>query len=171
MSVDTYRFADDGRIPNSGLPLLVYRGVLTGGDLANTTERLFAGNGWLGAWRDGIFDYHHFHSTSHEVLGIAAGEARVRFGGEGGKTLTLRAGDVVVVPAGVGHRLERGSPDLLVVGAYPEGRSWDVRRGEPAEREEVMANLAAVPLPATDPVEGPTGTLPAAWSAGAPGIP
>ena len=167
MPVASHHFADDGRIPNSPLPLLVYRAALSGADLADAAERQFAGNGWLGAWRDGIFAYHHFHSTSHEVLGIAAGRARVRFGGEAGETLELRAGDVVVIPAGVGHRLERGSPELLVVGAYPEGRSWDVRRGDPSERAEVMANLAAVPLPAADPVEGAGGALHGAWSAAA----
>ena len=68
----------------------------------------------------------------------------------------------MAIPAGVGHRLERGSSDLLVVGAYPEGRAWDLRRGDPAERDLVMANLAAVPLPATDPIHGAAGPLVAA---------
>lgn len=170
MHLETHRFADDGRIPNSPLPLLVYRQVLSGADLATTFERRFAGNGWRGAWRNGIYGFHHFHSTSHEVLGIARGDAMVRFGGEGGATLTVAAGDVVVIPAGVGHKLERGSPDLLVIGAYPEGRGWDLRRGDPGERDEVMANLAAVPLPAMDPVAGALGPLPGAWSPEA-GIP
>ena len=82
MAVETYHFADDGRIPNSALPLLVYRQVLTGGAF----ERRFAANDWRRAWRNGIYDFHHFHSTSHEVLGIAAGEALVRFGGAHGQT-------------------------------------------------------------------------------------
>ena len=164
MQIETHRFADDGRIPNSVLPLLVYRGALAEADLATAFERRFAVNDWRGAWRDGIFAYHHFHSTSHEVLGIAAGEAMVRFGGDRGASLRVAAGDVVVIPAGVGHRLERGSHDLLVVGAYPEGRAWDVRRGDPAERAEVLANLAAVPLPATDPLEGADGPLMRAWA-------
>jgi uncharacterized protein YjlB len=164
--IETHRFADDGTIPNSALPLLVYRGVLAGEpDPAAAFERRFARNGWLGAWRDGIFPYHHFHSTSHEALGVAAGRATVRFGGEGGgASLELATGDAVAIPAGVGHRLERSSPDLLVVGAYPGGRAWDVRRGDPAERAEVLANLAAVPLPAADPVQGAGGPLVAAWS-------
>ena len=166
MDIETYRFADDGSIPNSALPLLVYRGALAGeGDLATACERRFARNDWRGSWRNGIFAYHHFHSTSHEVLGMAAGEATVRFGGERGSSLTLAAGDVVVIPAGVGHRLERSSPRLLVVGAYPEGRNWDIRRGDPAERPEVLANLAAVPLPTRDPVAGAGGPLIQAWSA------
>jgi uncharacterized protein YjlB len=167
MATETHRFADDGRIPNSPLPLLVYRAALTGAaDLAAAFERRFAENGWTGAWRNGIFAYHHFHSTSHEVLGMAAGDARVRFGGENGTSLTLAVGDVAVVPAGVGHRLERSTPDLLVVGAYPNGRAWDIRRGHPAERAEVLANLAAVPLPASDPVVGAGGPLIRAWSLG-----
>ena len=167
MTVATYRFADDGRIPNSELPLLVYRAAVEGPDLAGACERRFAANGWRNGWRNGIFAYHHFHSISHEVLGIARGEAVVRFGGENGQSVTVAAGDVVVIPAGVGHKLERGSPDLLVVGAYPDGLDWDVRRGDPAERAEVMANLAAVPLPATDPVEGATGPLLRAWAGAA----
>lgn len=169
MTVATYRFADDGSIPNSELPLLIYRAAVAGLDLAGACERRFAANGWRNGWRDGIFAYHHFHSISHEVLGIARGEAVVRFGGENGQSVPVAAGDVVVIPAGVGHKLERSSPDLLVVGAYPDGRDWDVRRGDPAERAEVMANLAAVPLPALDPVEGATGPLRRAW-AGAAGI-
>ena len=164
MQIETHRFADDGRIPNSVLPLLVYRGAVAEADLAIAFERRFAVNDWRGAWRDGIFAYHHFHSTSHEVLGIAEGEAVVRFGGESGESMRVGAGDVVVIPAGVGHRLERSSRDLLVSGAYPEGRSWDVRRGDPAERAEVLTNLAAVPLPATDPLEGADGPLMHAWT-------
>jgi uncharacterized protein YjlB len=170
MRVESFRFADDGIIPNSALPLLVYRAVLSGADLAAAAERCFAGNDWRNAWRNGIFGYHHFHSTSHEVLGLARGEAVVRFGGERGRSRTVAAGDVVVIPAGVGHKLERGSPDLLVVGAYPEGRDWDLRRGDPGERDEVMANLAAVPLPAMDPVLGASGPLLGAWVRAA-GIP
>jgi uncharacterized protein YjlB len=167
MTPESHRFTDDGRIPNSPLPLLVYRRALAPEreeGLARAFERLFAGNGWLGAWRDGIYPFHHFHSTSHEVLGVARGTARVRFGGEGGgATLELAAGDVAVIPAGVGHRNEGASPDFLVVGAYPDGRAWDVRRGEPDERENVMANLAAVPPPAADPVRGRDGPLIARW--------
>jgi uncharacterized protein YjlB len=170
MSIETHRFVDDGRIPNSILPLLVYRQALSGFDLASGFERRFADHDWRGSWRNGIFDYHHFHSTSHEVLGVAAGEAVVRFGGEHGQSVTVRAGDAVVIPAGVGHRLEQGSPDLLVIGAYPEGRGWDIRRGDPRERDEVMTNLAAVPLPAMDPLEGAAGPLLGAWS-GSLGIP
>ena len=166
---EAHHFADDGHIPNSRLPVLIYRGALdpASADLASLFEQLFTRNDWRGAWRDGVYPFHHFHSTSHEVLGIARGRARVRLGGEVGQSFELSAGDVVVLPAGVGHKDEGSSPDLLVVGAYPEGRSWDVCRGDPAEREEVLANLAQVPLPEQDPVHGREGPLPARWRVGA----
>ncbi|MGD9508115.1 MAG: cupin domain-containing protein [Geminicoccaceae bacterium] len=165
MTAEIYRFADDGTIPNSALPLLVYRQApAVGGDLADVLESRFAANDWRGGWRNGIYGFHHFHSISHEVLGVARGEGVVRFGGEQGESVALDAGDVVVIPAGVGHCLERGSRDLLVVGAYPEGREWDLRRGSPDERAEVLANIAAVPLPATDPLHGTAGPLMEAWS-------
>ena len=80
--------------------------------------------------------------------------------------LELEAGDMVVLPAGVGHCNEGASGDLLVVGAYPGGAAWDLRRGEPAERDEVLCNLAAVPLPGADPVHGTDGPLSRLWRAG-----
>ncbi len=160
---ECHSFADDGRIPNSALPLLVLRAALPAD--AGEIEQVFARNGWTGAWRDGIYPFHHFHSTAHEVLGIARGRASVRFGGPGGTALDLGAGDAVVIPAGVGHCNEGASGDFLVVGAYPGGAAWDVRRGEPAERREVLRNLAAVTLPETDPVQGAHGPLMRLWRA------
>ncbi len=88
----------------------------------------------------------------------------MRFGGPHGEVVAVDAGDVVVIPAGVGHKLERGSGDLLVVGAYPEGRAYDLKRGDPGERAQVLANIAAVPLPTTDPLTGAEGPLVEAWS-------
>lgn len=163
---ECHRFDDDGRIPNSPLPLLVMRAALPPDPAA--VERAFAGHDWTGAWRGGIYPFQHFHSTAHEVLGVARGCARVRFGGRAGTTVELRPGDVVVIPAGVGHCSENASDDFLVVGAYPGGAAWDVRRGEPAERDEVLRNIAAVPLPDTDPVGGRDGPLRRLWRAAAP---
>jgi uncharacterized protein YjlB len=159
---ETFLFEDDGRIPNSRLSLVVYRRVLPAE--AAAMEGRFAANGWSNSWRDGIYSYHHFHSIAHEVLGVASGEAMVAFGGPRGKALRLGAGDVVVIPAGVGHCNQGATGDFLVVGAYPGGADWDVRRGEPGEREEVLRNLARVTLPATDPVAGQDGPLLRLWS-------
>jgi uncharacterized protein YjlB len=161
---ETFRFEDDGAIPNSSLPVLVYRGVAEARD-AGRCETLFAGNGWLGAWRDGIFSFHHFHSTAHEVLGIVAGSASVVLGGPSvGRPFDVSAGDVLVLPAGTGH-FNAGSRGLLVVGAYPNGMRWDIRRGDPAEHDEVVANIRSVPLPDADPVRGADGPLVGLWSA------
>jgi uncharacterized protein YjlB len=163
--LETYRFADDGTVPNNPLPLVVYRGALPeSGDRAAACERMFDRNGWPGAWRNGIYEHHHYHSTAHEVLGIAAGYARVRLGGESGQTVELRAGDVVVIPAGVAHKREAASPDLLVIGSYPRGQSPDHRRVEVRVHDEAVGNIAAVPLPAADPVTGGTEPLLACWA-------
>ena len=155
LKVETHRFGDDGTVPNNPLPLVVYRGVLAeSGDRAAACEAMFARNGWPGAWRNGIYGHHHYHSTAHEVLGIAAGNARVRLGGDGGKTVELRAGDVVVIPAGVAHKREAASSDLLVIGSYPRGQHPDICQADPATHDRALAAIAAVPLPAADPVSG-----------------
>ena len=166
-AIELYRLADDGIIPNNPtLPLIVYRAALPArADLAHDLETLFAANGWGGGWRNGIFAYHHYHSDAHEVLGIASGEARVRFGGESGESVTIRAGDVVVVPAGIGHKKESASADLLVVGAYPDGRGPDLNTGKSGERPRVLDNIARVALPKADPVFGPDGPLTEYWAA------
>src|SRR4029077_10670895 len=118
LKVEAHRFADDGTVPNNSLPLVVYRGALAeSGDRAAACGAMFARNGWPGAWRNGIYGHHHYHSTAHEVLGIAAGNARVRLGGDAGETVELRAGDVVVIPVGVAHKRESASADLLVIGS------------------------------------------------------
>jgi uncharacterized protein YjlB len=73
------------------------------------------------------------------------------------------ADDVLVLPAGAGHCSAGSSADLLVVGAYPEGMRWDLRRGDPAEHEVVLENILAVPLPSADRVHGPGGPLNELW--------
>jgi uncharacterized protein YjlB len=161
---ETHTFEDDGAIPNSPLPVLVYHDVEDAGD-PRSCERLFAGHGWSGAWRDGILSYHHFHSTAHEVLGVVAGSAVVALGGPRGREFEVRVRDVLVLPAGTGHRRISASADFLVVGAYPGGMEWDIRRGAPAERDEVMAHLRAVPRPDADPVRGADGPMVRLWRA------
>lgn len=161
---ETFTFRDDGAIPNSRLPLLVYRQAVPA-DPAQI-ERIFTQHRWPAAWRNGVFAYHHFHSDAHEVLGVARGSAKVQFGGPDGEIVEIAAGDVVVVPAGVGHCNRGHSADLLIVGAYPENSpGHDLRRGNPAEHAEVVRNVAAVELPPADPVSGKTGPLTRIWSA------
>lgn len=159
---ETYVFDGDGRFPNSRLPALVYRDAMPAD--ADAMTRAFAANGWSNAWVDGIFPYHHFHSIAHEVLGIASGEVQVAFGGPNGRTLTLKAGDVVVIPAGVAHRNLGQSGRLSVVGAYPGGADWDVKRGEPGEYDAVSKAAAAVSPHVADPVGGDDGALRQLWT-------
>jgi uncharacterized protein YjlB len=103
------------------------------------------------------------------VLGVAAsGSVRVRLGGAGGKGAVLQAGDVVVVPAGVAHKSEGASPDLVVVGAYPQGRGPDMRTSDAPDHERAVARVAAVPLPECDPVHGIHGPLLDRWRSAEP---
>jgi uncharacterized protein YjlB len=164
---NVFRFGDDGVIPNNPeLPFIVYRGpvrLVDAPDPAALFEVLFARNGWKGSWRNGIYDYVHYHSRTHEVLGIARGEARVRFGGSKGRVVKLRAGDVAILPAGTGHeRLDKGA-DLLVVGAYPPVGKYDECRTSPEEHAEAVKTIPKVPLPRKDPVYGSGGPLAHLW--------
>src|ERR1700732_3194652 len=67
--IEQHWFDDDGVVPNNPrLPLVVYRGVLESGPgAAASCETLFAGNGWSGGWRGGVYPSHHYHSTPHEA--------------------------------------------------------------------------------------------------------
>lgn len=163
--IQTLMFEDDGRIPNNPkLPLLVYPGALpAASDSTVACRQLFEKNGWKGTWVNGVYSYHHYHSTAHEVLGVVGGSASVQFGGPEGETIKVQAGDVVVIPAGVGHCNKGASADFRVVGAYPKGQHWDLRTGEPGERPEILDNINQVPLPATDPVSGEDGPLVKIW--------
>ena len=157
-------FGDDGRFPNSRLPLLVYRSALTPARCSpEALEALFDNCGWPPAWRSTIFTYHHYHSTAHETLGVAAGRARLMLGGPEGRVFEVQAGDVIAIPAGVVHRRLESSGDFLVVGCYPPGQDWDLLRGEAGDREIALRNIPSVPLPATDPVTGDATPLTGLW--------
>ena len=158
---------DDGTYPNNeNVPLLVYQGAL---DLpkrnpAAVFEELLEANQWNGAWRNGIYGYHHYHSTAHEVLGVYGGTAKVQLGGERGVVLTVNPGDVVVIPAGVAHKNLGSSSDFRVVGGYPIGQHWDTNYGKSGERPQADQNVASVPLPKADPVYGVKGPLLEHWT-------
>jgi uncharacterized protein YjlB len=159
---ESFLFDDDGAIPNSPLPLLVYRAVLPPDPRA--IEQTFAANRWPPAWRNGVHPYHHFHANTHEALGVARGSATVLFGGPGGRELQVSAGDIVVVPAGVGHCNITRSPDLLIVGAYPDNAPRpDQYRGKSDEHAAATKKIAAVPQPPADPVAGADGPLRRLW--------
>lgn len=163
----TWLLADDGLIPNNAtLPLVIYRGAITiaqARDPAALFEEAFARNGWADSWRNGIYPFAHYHSMCHEVLGIARGRARVRFGGEHGLDLDLDAGDVAILPAGTGHQRLTASADLLVVGAYPARGTYDLCRATPQDHARARRTIPEVPRPQTDPLYGADGALIALW--------
>ena len=158
-------FADDGIIPNNVLPFLIYKGAI---DVDNshpekTIEGLFGANGSGDMWRNGIFDYLHYHATVHEALGIAAGHAHVRFGGDRGQEFDLAPGDVAILPAGTGHQCLMASEDFSVVGAYPPGAKMQVTRPTPENYRKALQTIPDVKLPKTDPVLGADGALMKLW--------
>ena len=165
--VRTFQFRDDGTIPNNpDVPVLLYSQVVDlsrASDPAALLEELFESNDWGGSWRNGIYDYAHYHSGIHEVLGIARGRVRVRLGGERGEELDLEAGDIVVLPAGTGHQNLMASEDLLVVGAYPPSGEYDECTGTADEHAKALAGIPLVPPPSFDPVYGSDGPLTKHW--------
>ncbi len=157
-------FASDGRTPNSAHPVLLYRQLpLAGGDYASAFESLFASHLWPAQWRAPVYDYQHYHSTAHEVLGVARGHARLMLGGESGKVVEVRAGDALVLPAGTGHCQLQASDDFEVVGGYPLDQRYDSLRPDVASHDQAAARAARVAVPVSDPVAGTQGALVALW--------
>lgn len=162
--VTALHFEEDGLIPNNpALPVLVYSGAFPDGatDMASLMEARFARNGWPPQWRNGVYPFHHYHCEGHEVLGIAAGEAELILGGAHGEPLSVRKGDVLLLPAGTGHCRVSASRDFLVIGAYPPGQQGDIQRG--AATGAMKLRIAELPYPESDPVFGSEGPLAAHW--------
>ncbi len=161
----------DGAIPNNAkLPLVIYRGACdcSGDNAAVDIARLLRRNDWSNSWRNGIYDYHHYHSTAHEVLVIVQGKVKVQFGGDHGVIRELGPGDAVVIPAGVAHKNLGSSHTLSVVGAYARGQNWDICYGRAEERPAADERIRRVALPKTDPLYGNDGPLLQKWSIAEP---
>ena len=148
-----------GWLPNNArLAVEVYRGAVRaeGEKAAQAFETLFADHDWPPRWRDTIFDYHHYHSTTHEALGVYAGFARLALGGPGGRIIEVQAGDALLLPVGTGHCRIDGSDDFAVVGAYPAGCEWDICTE--AATSETFERMRRVPIPKRNPLTG-TGAI------------
>ncbi len=156
---------DDGVFPNSILPLLVYKKAfnLPSGHHPQVIEKVFAANNWKNTWRDSIYHYHHYHSVTHEVLGVYSGNCRILMGGDDGIQFIIEKGDVLIIPAGVAHKNAWSDEDFKCIGAYPEGKDYDLNYGKSGERPQTDHNITRVLLPETDPVCGRTGPLFIHW--------
>src|SRR5919108_3640108 len=157
MRLETWTAPPGDRIPNHpSFPMLIYRAVDAAADGADAARALFAEHGWGGAWVDGVFDFHHFHSTSHEALAVVAGTATVELGGPQGRAFEVATGDVLVLPAGTGHRRATDRDGFTVVGAYPAGQEdYDLLRGDdPDEVAAARERIAGLGAPPRDPIGG-----------------
>lgn len=150
-------------IPNNpDLPVVVYGGACES-EGPEATCALLQANGWTGTWVYTVFPYHHFHPDAHEALAVASGTARLQLGGPGRRTVSVQAGDALVLPAGTGHCRVAQSEDFRICGAYPPGQeAFSTRRTGEMQAGD-RASIAAVPLPETDPILGRTGPLRGIW--------
>ncbi|MCF1585785.1 cupin domain-containing protein [Tetragenococcus koreensis] len=161
--INDFYFTDDGSIPNHpSFPLLIYKNAIEEED---ELEQILAQNNWSNAWRNGVFPYHHYHSNSHEVLVVVGGSALLQMGGENGKKVEAERGDVLILPAGTGHKLLQKAAGFSVIGAYPNGQDFDICYGKKEERSEKLANIKKVSLPDHDPIYGKKGKLFSYWQA------
>lgn len=160
-----FYFDDDGVTPNSRLPVLIYKNVFSEikEDLALYLEKTFQKNDWTGNWRDIVLDKDHYHSTTHEVLGISEGSVNLQLGGAKGKQFEVSAGDVLIIPAGVAHCSLGNDHHYQVIGGYPQGRSWDMIYCEPEKYKEAKITIGSLPLPKSDPIFGEKGPLLDSW--------
>lgn len=164
MVLEQFQFEDDGKIPNSVFPLIVYRQAFPFPDyLDQVMEDAFAKNNWTNAWRNGVYDYHHYHSITHEVLGVYKGSAELQLGGDAGETITVTTGDVLLIPAGTGHKRISSTEDFAVLGAYPDGKDYDLMKGEAGDRPGADDRIAKVPVPDYDPILGNQGGIIDFW--------
>jgi uncharacterized protein YjlB len=155
----------NGWVPNNPrLPVLVYIKAIEilGSNPAALFEKTFGANGWPPQWRYGVYDFHHYHTDGHEVLGVASGYARLMLGGPNGRVLEVSSGDVLLLPAGTGHCNVDSSDDFLVVGAYPPGQNGNICREAPSQ--EQLASIANLPFPDQDPVQGVNGAVRRYWN-------
>ncbi|MBG9588048.1 cupin domain-containing protein [Cytobacillus firmus] len=160
--IQTIMLDDDGQIPNNqNLPVIIYKAVFK--ELPGEIKATFNRHQWTGSWTGGVYDYHHYHSNTHEVLGVKSGEATVLIGGDQGERFEISQGDVILLPAGTGHKKIESSPDFEVVGAYPGGTSPNMKKKDPSDRVQALAEINNVPIPQMDPVYGEEGPMLAEW--------
>lgn len=162
--IEKYYLKDNGIFPNSSLPVILYKNVLQLGILPfSTIRRLFRLNNWTNSWKNGIFNYHHYHSITHEVLGVYRGKTTLLLGGAEGVKIEIEKGDVLIIPAGVAHKNLESQDQIKCVGAYPQGKEYDMNYGRMEERPQTDRNIKKVPTPQKDPIFGLDGGIINYW--------
>jgi uncharacterized protein YjlB len=154
--IKEYYIDDDGTFPNSHLPVIFYKAVLKLPLFfpALYIKKLFRKNNWKNSWKSGIFEYQHYHSVTHEVMGVYKGKTTLLIGGEKGHKITIEKGDVLIIPAGVAHKNLKKENAVKCVGAYPNGKKYDMNYGREGERPKTDENIKEVKMPGKDPVFG-----------------
>ena len=105
-----YIKASTPHVPNSPLPVLIYRSALPDNPTPESTCSTIEPNDWL---MGGVFKHygaHHFHSVTHECYAVSKGCSRLLLGRgpldeelEDDLVVDLKEGDAIVLPAGVAH--------------------------------------------------------------------
>lgn len=164
--IQKFYLKDDGIFPNSSLPVLYYPGVLLLPGLfpAGEVKDMFSHNDWKNNWQAGIYTFHHYHSNTHEAIGVVRGETTIQLGGDAGVKLKIQKGDVIVLPAGTAHKNLGDENAVVCVGGYPKGKEYDMCYGSDGERLAADENLKKVKLPDTDPVFGTQGGVVRYWA-------
>jgi uncharacterized protein YjlB len=151
--------SDDGTFPNNDkYPVLIYQDAYHGSS-KEATKCMERDREWTSPWTWGIFSYHHYHSTAWELLVCIRGTASVRMGGPSGPTLSIRRGDLILIPPGISHQQIQDEDGFALLGSYPLkdcSASWtgsvDTLNGPPTKIQR--DNIRACPVPGKDPIFG-----------------
>jgi uncharacterized protein YjlB len=163
---EVFYFKEDGITPNNTLPVIVYRDVLKSDKIKSDTSLkiLFESNKWTNNWADIIMTENHYHSTTHEVIGVNKGQVTLKISGKEGRVFTIKSGDVILIPAGVGHFSLSNETSYEAIGGYPNGAEWDVIFDEVDKYGEAIERINQLSIPKTDPVFGVKGYLFKYWN-------
>jgi len=166
MQVDQYFLHNSDIFPNNRLPVLHYKQVFRVPRLfpAMKAKKMLQQNGWTNNWNAGIFTYQHYHSNTHEAMVAINGQAMLLLGGENGRIVTLKKGDVIVIPAGVAHKNLGKEFSVTCIGGYPDGIDYDMKYGSHGERPAADMNISDVRIPDKGPVSGDEDPLVEIWN-------
>jgi len=153
--------------PNSNLPVLIYQNAFNlpkqRRKAALIVQKIFSRNGWSNSWSNGIYDFHHYHSITHECMAITQGTTAVILGGPKGKRIKLTQGDLIILPAGVAHKSLKSSENFQCVGAYPQGKDYDINTGTLTEYKKAVISIRKLSIPLKDPLFGNRGFMKTYW--------